>query len=52
MFIVKVIEKSTGIVEKVIGCKSEKEADRVEAGLLYNLNHAEYRTEIEESKNA
>ena len=43
---VQIIETETGRVEKSIPCGGERAAERVERGVLINLNHDKYHTEI------
>ena len=43
---VQIIETETGRVEDSIPCYSERDAERVERGVLINLNHDKYHTEI------
>ena len=43
---VQIIETETGRVEKSIPCGGERAAERVERGVLINLNHGKYHTEI------
>ena len=43
---VQIIETETGRVEDSIPCYSERNAERVERGVLINLNHDKYHTEI------
>ena len=50
MFIVKVIEKSTGKAEKEINCSTAREAYKVDIGLSINLNHDDFETKVEELK--
>jgi len=46
--IVQVIEKSTGKVVKEFTAKSERQADKIEDGLLINLNWVEFKTNVKE----
>jgi hypothetical protein len=46
MFYVEIVKSSSGEVVKRIGPVSERKADRVESGMLINLNHADYFTRI------
>ena len=43
---VQIIETETGRVEDSVPCYSERDAERVERGVLINLNHDKYHTEI------
>ena len=43
---VQIIETETGRVEMSIPCGDEHVAERVERGVLINLNHDKYHTEI------
>lgn len=43
---VQIIETKTGCVEESIPCGDEHTAERVERGVLINLNHDKYHTEI------
>ena len=43
---VQIIETETGRVELSIPCNSERGAERVERGVLININHDKYHTEI------
>ena len=43
---VQIIETETGRVEMSIPCNSERDAERVERGVLININHDKYHTEI------
>ena len=43
---VVVIEIKTGETVKTLDCSTEKEAVKVDTGICYNLNHAEYSTDI------
>ena len=43
---VKVVEDDTQEVVKTIRCHTEREAERVERGLLINLNHERFHTSI------
>ena len=43
---VEVIEDDTQEVVKTIRCHTEREAQRVERGLLVNLNHKRFHTNI------
>ena len=43
---VQIIETETGRVEESIPCGGEHAAERVERGVLINLNHDKYHTEI------
>ena len=43
---VQIIETETGRVEDSIPCYSERDAECVERGVLINLNHDKYHTEI------
>ena len=43
---VEVIEDDTQEVVKTIECHTEREAQRVERGLLINLNHERFHTNI------
>lgn len=45
---VRIIETASGEVEKTIPCRTERAAERVEGGVLINLNHDKYHTEIVE----
>ena len=45
-FVVKIIETKTGKVVKEIACTSERSAERVEGGIMINLNHKMFHTEI------
>ena len=43
---VQIIETETGRVEMSIPCGDEYTAERVERGVLININHGKYHTEI------
>lgn len=43
---VDVIDGSTGDVVRTIACKTERDAERVERGLLVNMNHDRYYTQV------
>ena len=43
---VQIIETDSGCVEESIPCGDEHTAERVERGVLINLNHDKYHTEI------
>ena len=43
---VQIIETKTGRVEENIPCGDEHTAERVERGVLININHDKYHTEI------
>ena len=43
---VEVVEDDTQEVVKTIECHTEREAQRVERGLLINLNHERFHTNI------
>ena len=43
---VEVIEDATQEVVKTIQCHTKREAERVERGLLINLNHERFHTSI------
>lgn len=43
---VRVVEKATGAVVKQLGPMSQHKADRVENGLLINLDYEHYMTEM------
>ena len=43
---VQIIETETGRVEKSIPCGGEHTAERVERGVLININNDNYHTEI------
>ena len=43
---VQIIETETGRVEMSIPCGDEHVAERVERGVLININHDKYHTEI------
>ena len=43
---VQIIETETDHVEDSIPCGGEREAERVERGVLINLNHDKYHTVI------
>lgn len=43
---VEVIEDDTQEVVKTIQCHTKREAERVERGLLINLNHKRFHTNI------
>ena len=43
---VQIIKTETNRVEDSIPCYSERDAERVERGVLINLNHDKYHTEI------
>ena len=43
---VQIIETESGRVEMSIPCDGEHAAERVERGVLINLNHDKYHTEI------
>ena len=43
---VQIIETKTGCVEESISCGDKHTAERVERGVLINLNHDNYHTEI------
>lgn len=43
---VQVVETETGNVERQIGCWSERDAEKVERGLLRNMNTDRYHTSI------
>ena len=43
---VQIIETETGRVELSIPCSDEHTAERVERGVLININHDKYHTEI------
>ena len=43
---VLIIETESGRVEDSIPCGGERDAERVERGVLINLNHDKYHTEI------
>jgi len=45
-YLVKIIHSETGEVVKMIEAVSEHHADRIEGGVLINLNHDQYHTEI------
>jgi hypothetical protein len=47
---VNVIEKATKEVVEVIDCDCESSAKEVKQGMMINMNHADYRVEIEEVK--
>ena len=49
---VQIIETETGRVEDSIPCYSERDAERVERGVLINLNHDKYHTEIVDATQA
>ena len=49
---VQIIETETGRVEKSITCGGERAAERVERGVLINLNHDKYHTEIVDATQA
>ena len=52
MFEVKVVESSTGeVVEVLNAIKTERQAEKVERGLLINMNRDLYHTEIEGCEN-
>lgn len=41
---VQIIESSTGHIVRSIPCSSERAAEKVERGVLINLNHDKYHT--------
>ena len=43
---VQIIETETGCVEESISCGDEHTAERVERGVLININNDNYHTEI------
>ena len=43
---VEVVEDATQEVVKTIQCHTKREAERVERGLLINLNHERFHTSI------
>lgn len=47
---VQIIESSTGRIERSIPCSSEHAAEKVERGVLINLNHDKYHTKACESE--
>lgn len=46
--IIKVIEKATQEVVEIFTAKSAREANKIEDGLLINLNHKDFYTVVEE----
>ena len=49
-YYVRIIEDETGKVEKEMGPMSERKADRVESGVLINLNHERFTVVVERGK--
>lgn len=49
-YCVQVVNTKTDAVVKKLGPMSEANAERVERGVLINLNHEEFHTEIVEAK--
>lgn len=47
-FYVEVVNAKTNEVSRRLGPMSESKADRVESGILINLNHEDYFTRIVE----
>lgn len=45
-FCIEVVDETTNSVVKAIDCASQRQADRIEAGLNINLNHELYFTRI------
>jgi hypothetical protein len=45
-FKVQVIERKTGEVIKEIECASERSANKVEDGMLINMNYESYYTQV------
>ena len=45
-FCIEVVDETTNSVVKAIDCASQRQADRIEAGLNINLNHERYFTRI------
>ena len=46
MFFVEVVDDKTGEVVKRVGPVTERKADRVEDGMMINLDHENYFTRI------
>ena len=46
MFYVEVYRKSDGQIEKRSGPMTERKAEKIEAGMMINLNHEQYETRI------
>lgn len=45
-YFVEIVRKATGAVVERMGPMSEQKADKVEMGVVTNLNHDEYYTRI------
>lgn len=45
-WVVQIVESETGNVVKEIECGDERRAERIERGVMINLNHDQFHTQL------